>query len=319
MFDLLVSADALVPDVQGTAERLGHALDLPALQRSWVQEDKDWQFRVYWLRSQSDRASAASLLEIIGPHPESGWHSTLRHAFDAQGARPMKTHATVVSVSDMPSHLARLDAAGIPYRYSPSSEFMPFDRLWIGQSGDESQGEISYDPKFDNGMWIELLSSEPLPGLPHMEVPQIAKAKAAVAAADAHADGFLRVVSRTFLVPHLEAAVETLERTLDWRPSSSYADPASGDRIAAYGGMTPGGAQLEMMQPGPGAEADAHMAQFGPGAYRITFGVGDVRARSARLEKKGVPFRPLSGNGKERLRIDPAALNGLIVELINVR
>lgn len=318
MFDTLVSADLLVPNVQGTTDVLTRVLDLPALQPAWVQENKDWQFRVHWLRAQQDRAAAASLIEVIGPHPDSGWHSSLRHARDEQGDRPMKTHATVVAVSDIPSHLARLDAAGIPYRYSPASDFMPFDRLWIGQSGDEAKGEIGYDPKHDCGMWIELLSAAPLHDLPHMQIPQPSAAEVATGSSDTRAPGFLRVVSRSFLVDDLDKAVATVERTLGWKPSHTGHEAASTCRVAAYSGNTPGGASLEMLQPEPGSDAAVHMGRFGAGAYRITLGVGDLQERAARIERKGVPVQWLATTGQQRLRLDPAAMNGLILEMVNV-
>ena len=111
----------------------------------------------------------------------------------------MKTHATVVAVSDVSEHLERLRRLAIPHVYSPASDFMPFDRLWVGQTAEGDS--VSYDPQHDAGLWLELLPTSALHVLPHMEIPTLD------AAARMSNEGLgvgARIAARSFLVADVD-------------------------------------------------------------------------------------------------------------------
>jgi catechol 2,3-dioxygenase-like lactoylglutathione lyase family enzyme len=124
----------------------------------------------------------------------------------------------------------------------------------------------------------------------------------------------VRVASRSFLVDDLDASIAVVARTFGWEPSERTG--SSDGAVATFRGTLPGSASLELLQPaGDGPDA-AHRGRFGAGAYRITIAVQGLEAAAARLREQGAALDDGSGT-TGRVRIDPAHLGGLIVDLVD--
>jgi hypothetical protein len=303
-FDLLVSADLLVDDVVGTSERLVRALGLPTPRASWLQDLPDEQHQVNWLRVQADRGAAPTAIEVIGPHPDTGWAAPLKAAAGAQGSRPMKTHNTVVGISDPTATIALLTERGVPHAVDPGEGLRPFPRIWVGV---ESQHGSAYDPAHDAGLMLEFLPTSVL-GLPEPAVVTKPGQPGSGAA--------LRVHSRSFLVDDLELAVASLQRSLDWEPAALVTVPDEDGTIrATFAGSRDHGAALELLQPvsATGAAAD-HRQTHGAGAYRITLAVAGIEAAASGLTARGVDHARLG----DRIQIAPESLGGLLFDLVDV-
>ena len=104
MMECLVSADIPVTDPDRVAALFVDKLGFPQWRTNWVHDWTDLRYRAYFLRPQLNRAAAPTAIEIIGLHPELGydqWPTGLRGGHELQGDRPMKTHNSVFSVSDL--------------------------------------------------------------------------------------------------------------------------------------------------------------------------------------------------------------------------
>jgi hypothetical protein len=312
VFDLLATADVLVAEVEPVARTLVRTLDLPQPRSSWIQDVPDDRCLAYWLRTQLDRGVAPTALEVIGPHPDTGWSEVLEAAHRAQGQRPMQTHATVVGVDDLDAVASRLRHASASFLLEPVQDgpirFPP--RLWVGHG--RAGGVRVYDPSHDAGLLVEVI--------PTVEL-RLPEAAADPAPSDVAEGAVVRVAARSFLVSDVDHSLGLLERNLGWEPADAvHVSAVDGARLASYRGTMPGSAAVELIEPGSDASAISdHFGSWGPGAYRLTLSVNGLEAAAKRLDADGVPYDVLEGRGRDRtrVRIAPASVHNLVVELID--
>jgi hypothetical protein len=307
-FELLVSADLLVPDVLATSQRLVSVLGLPQPKPRWLQDMPDEQHQVNWLRVRHDRALAPTAIEVIGPHPVTGWAAPLETAHRSQGNRPMKTHNTVVGVEDAQAVIARLQRNDVAHFVDPGVGIRAFPRIWVGVWAQHGV----YDPSFDAGLMIEILPTTVL-ALP--------EAQQGTPVSDVPAGHPVRVASRAFLVADMEQALGSIEKTLGWTPCSDVRESSSDQAlVATFGGSMRHSATIELIQPtDDSSPAGERLRRYGPGADRITLAVNGIDAAAASLDERAIAYGriadPLTMSG--RLAISPAALDGFLFDLVD--
>ncbi|MGE0880980.1 MAG: hypothetical protein AB7L13_11570 [Acidimicrobiia bacterium] len=307
-FDLLLSADLSVDDADRVAALLVAKLGLPQPAASWVHDWPETEYKAYFLRTNPRRIGAPTAIEIIGPHPATGFSPHLGATHRRQGDRPVKTHSTVFSVPDVLAVSARLTAKQVPH-WLRLDEDQPnsFPRIWVGQSGDEPE---FYDASFDAGLVVEYVPTGVLGLRPDALEPVVDTSIAAGAP--------VRVASRSFVVDRLDAAVEVLDRVLDLRPEAVFESDADACRVAEYRGTIAAGASLRLLEPTGAGIAHDFLDKWGAGAFTIAIAVNGLAAAAAGLTERGVSFVRVAGGGREadRLRVDPAELDGAVFEFV---
>jgi len=310
VFDCLVSADLSVTDPEAVAALLVDKLGLPPWEPNWVHDLPSRGYLAYFLRPHRDRTTAPTAVEVVGPHPKlgyDGWGSHLRGAHELQGDRPMKTHSTVCSVSDVGEYATRLRSAGVPFVYDGGSDELPFEKLWVGRVAGT---QYRYDPSFDAGLMIELVPTTVMRLRPVDDAYKPPKVS----------DGdIVRVATRSFIVDDVDRSARVLQTTFGWEPSDLGYVAADGSRVVTFAGRVAASASLELMQPSDDDSPAAwYYSRFGAGAYRITFAVNGLGAAARKLDDRGVLYTtggPLNDQ-PVRLRIDPASLGGLVIDLV---
>lgn len=308
MFDALVAADLSVADPDATARQLADVLGLPAPSAAWA-IDLPGQLKVHFLRPNPRRISAPTYLEVIGPHSDGGYDPWFTHLHALQGARPMKSHSMNFAVPEPLELVERFDAMGVQYRLGDAvpGEESPYTRLFVGQSPTDP---TNYDPTFDAGLIIEFVPTWALAlrdDTTQLIIPEGLASGATV-----------RVASRSVIVRDLDATVATLDRYLDLAPSRYLDSPSEHMRVAVYEGSIASSGRFEIMSPrGDGRVAD-HLAQFGDGHYRVAMAVNGLADAADRLADRGIGVRRSDDAVfGERVSIDPGALGGLIIDLVD--
>lgn len=307
--DSLVTADVFVADPDRVARVLVDRLGMPMWEDKWLHDWPEARYKAYFLRVQRDRTIAPTAVEIIGPHPVGGWSPGQRHVFDLQGDRPMKTHATVFSVPDVEPYVQRVADLNAPYAYDPGTGNTAFPKLFVGITREPP----AYDPRFDAGLFVEIVPTWSMRLRPEIEDPPTTPNVPEGAPA--------RVASRSYLVDDLDDAVRVIEQTFGWEPVAPVRRSESdGAMTATYAGRLRSSAAFELLQPvaATGPVAD-HYAAHGAGAYRITLAVNGLDAAGRALADRGVGFSLDEGAGADpaRIRVDPAALDGLVFDLVD--
>lgn len=310
MFDLLASADLLVPHaptvVAAYAESLGI---LPAKGRVWVQTWPDWGFDSHWCRVRRDLAAAPTQLEIIaplpGPDPAIG-HPHLAEIAAQQGSRLYKTHSIPLTVADLGSLIKRLRAAGAAYRLDPPEKKLPFPRLWLGRA----EGRPGwYDPDADGGLYLECIATADL-GLPIIAEP---------VPSPPTETNIRRITAKTVLVSDLDQVLRTLDRNLGWSPDGDTFT-AAGARRARFAFAHVNSARLELIQPVDQDIPEAtYLARWGYGHYGIRFEVDSLDVARGRLERSSIPYAVRDGEFGATLLPDPELMSGPQIELVQGR
>jgi hypothetical protein len=307
MFDLLASADLLVPHapvvVAAYAESIGI---LPARGPVWVQTWPDWGFDSHWCRVRRDLAAAPTQLEIISPLPGPDpaiSHPHLAEIADQQGRRLYKTHSIPLAVADLGPLVTRLRAAGAPYRLDPAEKKLPFPRLWLGRS---SGSPGSYDPSADGGLYLECIATADL-GMPILTEP---------VPSPPTETNIRRITAKTVLVEDLDEVLRTLDRNLGWSPSGDTFT-AAGARRASFVFTHVNSASLELIQPvDPDTPEAGYRARWGFGHYGIRFEVDALDVARARLERSAIPYAIRDGEFGATLLPDPGRMAGPQLELV---
>lgn len=311
-YDMLHSPDFLVPDVPATVAALVAKTGLPEPRADWYQRFDGHAYDAVFARVAPSRTAAPSRLEIISPWPlpEVVDPAVPRAYLDElsawQGDRPVKTHATVFTTSDLPGLLEHVRSAGIRHRVDPPTPELPHERLWIGVTPEDPGG---YRPDDDAGLILEAIPTQCLALRPAVfDVPPPTAAVPAGAMS--------RVDSRCFLVADLDAALRTLETRMRWPAGPVTTDPDTGTRRARMLTAIAHGATLELIQPGGGPEAE-YLARWGPGAHAVRIAVAGLDAKADDLLARGTRFTRRAGAGARPEMLVVDEIPGVLLELVD--
>jgi hypothetical protein len=188
---------------------------------------------------------------------------------------------------------------------------MPFDRLWVGVTGNDAH----YEPSVDGGLVVEVLSDAGLrlpPAIWEIPPPQ----PEGLGPGD-----MMRIVSRGFLVSDVDDVLRRLSLNLDWEPAGPVQDvPEEGYRRARMAFGLPHSSTVEIMQPTRfHSAAGRYLATWGPGPYHIRILVNGVDAKAADLDERGTRYSRLpetSAVEGPRLRVEPADVEGALFEFV---
>lgn len=310
MFDLLVSADSLVPDADDHVRRLVEVGALPEQPERWRDTPPGYGYRAWWCRVARDLRTAPTRLEVIAPYGDDAQRDpTIPYPFigeilASQGQRPVKTHSTVVGTARFDELLERVRTSGAAHRLDAPTEFLPFPRLWMGRT---EADPVAYDPDADGGLWIEALPVDAF-GLPPAPPPD--------ATSEPTTSGeTVRIASRGFVTPDLDATLARVAAVLDWHPAGPP-ERHDGVRSVHLAFGHPHSATVQLLQPeAPGPEAD-FLDAWGPGPYDIRLAVGDLDARAADLQARGAPMRWRGAGPDRRIDVDPGALDGTRITFV---
>ena len=303
MYDALVSADIVTGDPDGAAAALVELLGLPAPRPNAFLEPEGHGFRAAWLRMQPSLRSAPTRIELIGARPRTAPHDYVEERIDAQGNRPVRTHATVLA-GDVEAVMKHLRANDVRHRVTPVSEDFDFPRVWVGVTADDPLG---YDADVDAGLWIEV-------------VPTSSSGVPAVPAEDGAGDGpgVRRIRARRFLVDDVDAAVRALDANLGLVATSVGTHEYGVS--ATYELGNPLSAALELCQPRPDSEFGAFHRAWGPGPHAIVLEVGDLDHMETVLADRGVTgVTSTNADGERIRRLDPSSTLGVPFELVEPR
>lgn len=304
MFDVLVSADALVEDVAPTVRALVSDIGFAEPRRSsW--HDFGYGYKAAFLRTQPCPATAPTLVEVIAPAaPESRGGSVrrideqLRAYARLQGTRPWKTHGTVVGTSDLDAIIERVRTRGIPHRVEEATPELPFPRLWLGATAADP---TAYDPRVDGGVYLELVPPEAYSLYRRPDPDPLGPG------------ALVRVVRRRHLVADVAATLDALRTALDW-PEAVVVDDGPLGRTAVIRFSVAASAELELLQPASGSALAGFVERHGPGPHATRIGVNGLDEKTRDLAGRGTPFR----RGDGVVEIDPRVVPGLLLELVDV-
>jgi hypothetical protein len=240
----------------------------------------------------------------------------LHHLIELQGpARPIKTHATVLITRRFDELREKLLRRKLPFRVAPWTDEMPFDRLWVGVTGNNPY----YEPSVDGGLVVEVLGYEDWPVAARL--PEETWSVPAPQPVDPAPGDIIRIESRGYLVNDLDETLRLLSTNLDWEPDGPVEDvPEEGYRRAHMGFTLANSATVELIQPTRyEGETGRFLATWGPGPFHIRMSVHGLDAKADDLERRGTAFtrvgesRAVAG---PRLLVDPAAVEGQRFELV---
>jgi hypothetical protein len=312
-YDMLHSPDFLVADPDAMVARLVDGIGLPPPDPRWTQEFPGHGYRAIFARVHRSRSFAPTRLEIIGARPvghpvnPAVPRTYIEQYSRAQGDRPLKTHATVFTTSDIEGLIERVKSRGLRHRIDPATPELPHLRLWIGVTPD-APGD--YRPDDDAGLFFEAIPTQGLhlqiePGDPPPPPPE-----------PLAAGQMARVLAREYLVADLDQALRTLSRNLEFETAALVAeDRADGCRRAIFAMTMSHAATLELIQPnGQDTEAGRYLARWGPGPYYTRIAVADLGTKSEDLDRRGTVFHRPPGE-QPRLRVD---VDGALFELVEL-
>lgn len=314
-YDMLHSPDFVVPDVRSTVRSLVDKVGLAQPRPGWYQCFPGHAYEAVFARVGPSRVSAPSRLEIISPYPlpspvdPSVPRSYVEEIAALQGSRPVKTHATVVTTSDLPGLLDLVRSRGIRHRVDAPSPDLPHDRLWIGVSPD---APADYSPDDDAGLMLEFIPTQCL----QLDPAVFDRPPPASAVAEGE---MVRMVARCFLVDDLDRTLRMLAERMDWPVASITTEPATGTRRARMAAGIGGGATLELIQPvGQSAEVD-FLKRWGPGPYAARISVAGLPAKADDLRRRGTRFVEVPGEGDrpDLLRVDTTEVPGVLLEFVD--
>ena len=125
MYDLLLSADLMVADPDAAAELLARRLGV-LTHSNWRQAFPTHAYIAHFLRVHKSLAVAPTRIELQGhveitaPPADCFFPAYLRSLIAFQGPhRPIKTHATVLTTSDVDATLTLLQRRRVPFRIAP--------------------------------------------------------------------------------------------------------------------------------------------------------------------------------------------------------
>lgn len=302
MYDLLVSADIVADDPDRWAGLFTAALDLPVPRPRAFLEPDGHGFRAAWVRVRPSLGESPTRVELIGARPRTAPHDYVQERIEAQGDRPVRTHATVLA-GDIDAILERIRDCGVRHRITPPGPDFPFRRLWIGVSDDEP---TVYLPETDAGLWLEVVPTA------YCGVP----VEAVAATERADVPGVRRVASRRFLVSDLTTSLNQLETGLGLVPAEVFGHDDVD--VASFAFNASNSATLELVGPRDHtSELGGYLAEHGPGPHAVVLGVGDLDMCAVTLAERGlVSRRAAHWPGDDRLVVVDDIACGVPVELV---
>ncbi|TDV72599.1 lactoylglutathione lyase [Pseudomonas sp. LP_7_YM] len=317
MFDLLMSADMMVPDPDAMTEKLVDKLGIHKHER-WRQAFDNHPYIAHFLRVHKSLAVSPTRVEpqwhLDRPNPgDPLFHDFLESLKAFQGRhRPMITHSIVLAIhgDKFNALVQKLMERRLPFRMAQRTEEMPFDRLWLGVTPENPV----YEPSVDGGLCIEIMPMEPL------QMPADTFAQPPVQPRDPKPGDMIRVTARGFLVRDLDQTLRRCAANLDWEPSGAVQTlQEEGYRRARMGFSLANSATLDIIEATRwDSEAGVYLNSWGPGPYYIRIGVHGLEAKAEDLRARGTAFKWIEASeavgGKPLIRIDPRELDGQLFE-----
>ncbi len=317
MFDLLMSADMMLPDPDGMAELLINKLGVHGHPK-WRQAFDDHPYIAHFLRVHKSLAVAPTRLEpqwhLDRENPgDPMFHEFLESLKDYQGRhRPMITHALVLSLHGpkFEVFVEKLMRRRLPFRMAQRTPDMPFDRLWLGTTPERPH----YSPEVDGGLCIEVMPMEPL------QMPADTFAVPPMQPREQKPGDMVRVTARGFLVRDLDHTLRCCSSNLDWEPVGQVESLRSeGIRRAVMPFTVANSAALHLIEPTYwDSDAGHYINNWGPGLYYIRIAVNDLQAKADDLRARGTRFSWIEASaavgGKPLIKIAPSELRGQVLE-----
>jgi hypothetical protein len=316
MYDLLLSADLMVADPDAAAGLLVRRLGILS-HANWRQAFPTHAYIAHFLRVHKSLAVAPTRIELQG-HVEISvapadpfFPAYLGSLIAYQGPyRPIKTHATVLTTSDVDATVALLQRRRVPFRIAPRDEAMPFDRIWVGVTPECPQ----YCPTFDGGLCIEIIGTSPLQ-MPPETFGAVVPEPLGLAPG-----GMVRVTARGYLVRDLDSTLRVLSANLGWEPAGPVqALPDAGYRLARMSFLVGHSATVDLIEPQRwNSVAGYYLNTWGPGPYYIQIAVAGLDAKADDLTERGTRYQDVRATGDlpRRLQVLPEDIDGALVEFV---
>jgi hypothetical protein len=314
-FDLLASADFLVPDRDAAVARVQHVVGLGEPKPRWSHGGPGAGHRVTFCRANPKLAASPTLIELIEPASVDPSRSLTEVVPNVdglarlQGDRPLKTHGAPVASSSVGDLIERARTRGVRHWVQPSNDVYPFERLWMGITADDLSG---YRAGEDGGLMLEVVPTATL-GIPEETMSAPADAVDAVEPAS-----MVRTDSRGFLVDDLDRSLDAIAGFFGWEPERAPEIGDGGVRRAVLGFRVPRSARIELLAPAPDSEEGRFLARWGPGIWHVRIAVRDLAAMADDLRSRATPFTEVRTGFAEPetvLRIDPSATPACLFEL----
>ena len=321
MFELLMSADMMLPDPDGMTELLVAKLGIHK-HPNWRQAFEGHPYIAHFLRVHKSLAVAPTRIEpqvhLDKPNPgDPMFHDFLESLLAYQGRhRPMATHSIVLACHGAKFDLLveKLMRRRLRFRMAQRTPDMPFDRLWLGCTPEDPH----YEPSVDGGLCIEVMPIEPL------QMPPDTFAVPPLQPRDPKPGEMVRVTSRGFIVRNLDETLRRCSANLDWEPEGPVESlTREGYRRATMNFTLPNSASLDVIEATRwNGEAGVYLNSWGPGPYYIRVAVNGLAAKAEDLKARGTRFTWIDESeavgGKPLIRVDPAELRGQLFEFESV-
>jgi hypothetical protein len=314
MYDLLLSADLMVADPDAAADVLIRRLGILG-HANWRQAFPNHAYVAHFLRVHKSLAVAPTRIELQGhveitaPPADPFFPAYLSSLIAYQGPhRPIKTHATVLTTSDVDATMSLLQRRGVPFRIAPRDEAMPFDRIWVGVTPEDPQ----YRPDFDGGLCIEIIGTSPL------QMPPETFGDVVPEPHGLPPGGMVRVTGRGYLVRDLDATLRTLSANLAWEPAGPVESLSEeGYRLARMGFLVRHSATVDLIEPLRwNSDAGYYLNTWGPGPYYMRIAVAGLDAKAQDLTERSTRYRdiPATSDLARRVQVLPDDIDGALVE-----
>ena len=317
MFDLLLTADMMVPDPDGMAELLWTKLGIHKHPK-WRQAFDNQPYIAHFLRVNRSLALAPTRIEpqvhLDKPNPgDPQFHDFLESLKDFQGHyRPMITHSVVLatSVDKEEALIERLVRRKLPFRIAQRAPELNWDRVWLGCTPENPR----YEPSVDGGLCIEIMPIEPL------QLPPETFSATPPEPVDPTPGEMIRVTARGIIVRDLDDTLRRLSGNLDWEPNGPVeALTQEGYKRARMGFSLSHSATLDLIQPTRwNSEVGLYLHNWGPGLHYIRIAVSGLTAKAEDLRSRGVRFTWIEEcqavGGRSLIRVDAAELEGQLFE-----
>jgi hypothetical protein len=317
MFELLMSADMMLPDPDGMTALLVSKLGIHE-HPNWRQAFDDHPYIAHFLRVHKSLAVAPTRIEpqvhLDKPNPgDPLFHEFLESLKAYQGPhRPMLTHSIVVAThgAKFDMLMEKLMRRRLRVRLAQRTPDMPFDRMWMGVTPEDPH----YEPSVDGGLCIEVMPIEPL------QLPADTFTVPAPQPRELHPGQMVRVSARGFLVRNLDEALRRCSSNLDWEPMEPVETLVHEGYLRATMDFTlANSASLDVIEATRwNGDAGRYVHTFGPGPYYIRIAVNGLAAKAEDLKSRGVKFTWIEESeavgGRSLIRVDPAELRGQVFE-----